>query len=50
MLGLFRASLVNGFANAQLQDQSLHTRLLQLNKASARQPEASIPKATGSLG
>jgi hypothetical protein len=43
-------SIVNEFANAKLGDRRLHARLLQLSEALAGQPQASIPKATGSWG
>ena len=46
----FSVSIMNEFANAQLGDQRLSQRLLHLADALARQPQASIPKATGSWG
>lgn len=45
-----RVSIMNEFAHAALGDQRLNRRLLQLAEALARQPQASIPKATGNWG
>ena len=50
MRELFSVSIMNEFAHAQLGDQRLSQRLLHLADALARQPQASIPKATGSWG
>ena len=50
MQDLLSVSIVNEFANAKLGDRRLHARLLQLSEALAGQPQASIPKATGSWG
>ena len=46
----FSVSIMNEFANARLGDQRLSRRLLLLAEALARQPQASIPKATGNWG
>jgi hypothetical protein len=46
----FSISIMNEFANARLGDQRLSRRLLQVADALARQPQASIPKATGNWG
>ena len=46
----YSVGIMNEFATADLGDQRLNQRLLQLAEALARQPQASIPKATGSWG
>lgn len=46
----FSVSIMNEFANASLGDERLSRRLPRLADALARQPQASIPRATGSWG
>jgi hypothetical protein len=46
----FSVSILNEFAHAPLGDERLSRRLPRLAEALARQPQASIPKATGSWG
>jgi hypothetical protein len=46
----FSVSIMKEFANASLGDERLRRRLPRLAEALARQPQASIPKATGSWG
>jgi hypothetical protein len=46
----FSVSIMNEFAHARLGDQRLNQRLLHVAEAFARQPQASIPKATGNWG
>ena len=46
----YSVSIMNEFAQADLGDQRLNQRLLKVAAALARQPQASIPKATGSWG
>ena len=46
----YGVSIVNEFAQADLGDKRLNQRLLKVAAALARQPQASIPKATGSWG
>jgi hypothetical protein len=50
MQDLFSVSIMDEFTHAQLGDQRLNRRLPRLADALARQPDASIPGATGSWG
>jgi hypothetical protein len=50
MQDYFSVSIMNEFAHAQLGDRRLNARLVQVAEALARQPQASIPKATGNWG
>ena len=46
----YDVSIVNEFAQADLGDKRLNQRLVKVATALARQPQASIPKATGNWG
>ena len=50
MQDLFSVSIMDEFTHAHLGDQRLNRRLPRLADALARQPDASIPSATGSWG
>ena len=50
MQDLFSVSIMDEFTGAQLGDQRLNRRLPRLADVLARQPDASIPGATGSWG
>ena len=50
MQDAYSVSIMDEFANAPLGDKRLSRRLPQLAAALARQPQASIPKATGTWG
>jgi hypothetical protein len=50
MQDLFSVSILDEFAHAHLGDKRLNRRLPRLADALARQPDASIPSATGSWG
>lgn len=47
MQELFSVSIMSEYAHASLGDERLSRRLPRLAEALARQPQASIPKATG---